>query len=322
MGAFTWTKGFRRGILVLTALSAFGLALTFDATAADWNTKETKSAFIGVYPEDIDAEEREALEYTGKGILVEDVVEDGPADKAGLKAGDIITKIDAENVSNSEQFRELLAKHSPGDKIKVNVLRKGKSEDITVELSERKNVEYSFNFKHGNAEKRGFLGVVTETVEGDFAKYFGVEEGALIKKVVEDSPAEKAGLKPGDVLVKIGSDEIEETDDVSEAMQDHQPGDQVNVKYFRQGKETSVDVKLDASRGSTWKMSKSDGHRIIISDDDEIVVDTDELHEAIREVMEDLRINFDDGKEDMKEELEKLKVEIEKMKTEMEAKKK
>jgi len=317
-----WRSLGLKACLLTVAIALVGLT-AWQVSAADWShsSKDTKGAFIGIYPEDIDSEDREALEFKGEGILVEDVVDDGPAQKAGLKAGDIIVKIDSENITNSSTFREILAKHSPGDKITVVTVRKGETKDVVVELAEKETKEYSFNFKHGEKEKRGFLGVVTETIEGDFAKYFGVEEGALIKKVVEDSPAEKAGLKAGDVLTEIAGDEIEETDDVSEAVREHKPGDQVKVKYFRDKKETTLDIKLAEAPGSSWKMTKPDGHRIIISNDEEIVVDTDELNEAIREVMEELRIGIDESKSDLKHEVEQLKVEIEQLKKEMEKKK-
>ena len=118
-----------------------------------------------------------------------------------------------------------------------------------------------------------------------------------------------------------GGEEIEETDDVSEAIQEHKPDEQVKVKYFRSGKEASVDVKLAASPNSSWKMSNSDGHRIIISNEDEIVVDSDEMHRAIREVMDEVRDGLHDGRDEMREEMRELKIELEKLKKEIEAKK-
>ncbi len=316
-------QGFGVKLAIFTVAIALTGTLVWQAYAADWNhsSDESKGAFIGVYPEDIDGETREALDYKGDGILVEDVVDDGPAEKAGLKPGDIITKIDSDKIKGTSHFREILGKHSKGDKIVVTALRDGATKEYPLELAGRKNVEYSFNFKHGDNEKHGFLGVVTESIEGDFAKYFGVEDGALIKKVVEDSPAEMAGLKAGDVLVEIGGEEIEGTDDVSEAIQEHKPEEQVKVKYVRSGKEVSVDVKLAASPNSSWKMSNSDGHRIIISNEDEIVVDSDELHRAIREVMEEVRDGLHDGRDEMREEMRELKIELEKLKKEIEAKK-
>ncbi len=312
-------------LALFVAATILPAVLTCQAQAGDWSdsSQEDKRVFIGIYPEDLDDDDNEALDYKGKGILVEDVVEDGPAEKAGIKAGDIIAKIDAEEITSTSQFREVLSKYKSGDKIKVSTVRNGAIIDQIVELSGLpKNKEYSFKFGHDSNDTKGFLGVVTESIEGDFAKYFGVKKGALIKKVIENSPAEKVGLKPGDVLTEIGDEEIEETDDVSEAVRDHKPGDQVKVKYFREGKEASVDVKLAKIPSSTMKMNKNDQHRIIISNEDEVIVDTDALRKVIHEALEEARISLDDGKDELRKELEQLKVELDQLKKDMEAKKK
>lgn len=88
-------------------------------------------------------------------------------------------------------------------------------------------------------ENRAMLGVVTE----------GDEKGAVIRSVTENSAAAKAGLKKGDVITRIGSKKIEDTDDVTEAVRSHKPGDKVEVAYLREGKEGKASAELTKWKG-------------------------------------------------------------------------
>jgi serine protease Do len=88
-------------------------------------------------------------------------------------------------------------------------------------------------------ENRAMLGIVTE----------GNSKGASISSVTKESAAEKAGLKKGDVLTSIGSKKIETTDDVTEAIRSHKPGDKVNITYLRDGKEQKQTVELGKWKG-------------------------------------------------------------------------
>jgi S1-C subfamily serine protease len=98
--------------------------------------ESTSKAFLGIYPEDIGPE---LAEYFGavEGILVTKTIEDGPAKKAGLKAGDVITEIDGEKIENCSDLREVLRDKNPGDKIKVKVLRQKKVKTFDVKLNKR-----------------------------------------------------------------------------------------------------------------------------------------------------------------------------------------
>lgn len=323
MKSITDWRGLTTGLALFAASITLPLLLASQSFAVEWSStsKEDKGAFIGVYPGDIDADKAEALDYKGNGVLVEDIVEDGPAEKSGLKAGDIITKIDSDKITKVSQFREVLSKYKPGDKVKVSISRDKAIKEFTVELGKRQSIEKTIEF-FTTSDKRGFLGVVTESIEGDFAEYFGVKEGALIKKVVEDSPAEKAGLKAGDVLIRIDNKEIEETDDVSDAMRNYKAGDKVSVRFYRQGKESTIEVTLADPPGAKFNWSESGERKIIITTDDEVILNTDELKRAIREAMKDVQIKLEDNKGKMREDMEQLKADLEKLKKELEESKK
>jgi serine protease Do len=104
----------------------------------------------------------------------------------------------------------------------------------------------SFVWKDGNAmslfsedENRAMLGVTTE----------GNDKGAEIESVTKESAAEKAGLKKGDIITKIGDHKIESTDDVTEAVRAHKPGDKVTITYVRDGKTQTANAELMKWKG-------------------------------------------------------------------------
>lgn len=101
--------------------------------------------------------------------------------------------------------------------------------------------------------KGGYLGVELDNINDQMKEYFEVENGALIKKVLKDSPAEKAGLKAGDVITKIGDKKIEDTRDVVRTVNFYDPEDEVEINFIRKGDSESVDVKLGKKE---HKMSK------------------------------------------------------------------
>ena len=84
----------------------------------------TNKPFLGVYLADLDNDEREALDYKGKdGILIEDVVDDGAAEKAGIESGDILIELGGKKIESIKGLRKILTKKKPGDEIKAIVFQ-------------------------------------------------------------------------------------------------------------------------------------------------------------------------------------------------------
>ncbi len=104
-------------------------------------------------------------------------------------------------------------------------------------------------------EPRAYLGIQMEDLTGQLADYFG-GEGVLVKEVIEDSPAADAGLKAGDVVVKINDEDITTGQDIVTVMGDHDQGDQVKIKVRRKGKNKTIKVTLgqndSGSMANVW----------------------------------------------------------------------
>ena len=277
--------------------------------------------FLGVYPVNLDDQKREALDFEkGNGVLIEDVVAEGPADKAGLEAGDIITKLDGKPVAASDELIALLKNHKPGDEISVTVRRQKNDKTLTVRLGEAPDDDdmvyggpraFTHRIEIG---KGGWLGVGLINLEEQLAEYFGVKSGALVESVGKDSPAEKAGIKAGDVIVRIDDEEVESDDDLREAVREHNPGDKVKIKLVRKGAEMEVSATLDEKQ---FHGSVGPGPWRWHSGQEWLGIDPDELESHIREALKDLDVEFNLKKGELREQLKELQSQIDQLKAEV-----
>lgn len=145
-----------------------------------------------------------------------------------------------------------------GDKVKINGKDAKDNKDVHVNVNTFKGMNrmrinnhnggataWNFNMDNDGIslfdedENRAMLGVVTE----------GDDKGAAIQSVSKESAAEKAGLKKGDIITKIADKAIESTDDVTEAIHSHKPGDKVTITYLRDGKEQKATAELGKWKG-------------------------------------------------------------------------
>ncbi len=212
--------------LTVAGIVALGLVVG-PATAKSY--KGSKKAWLGVYTQTVDYELVETFDLPVKyGVVVNEVVEDSPAEEAGLEEEDVIIGFDGSKVTEADELVEMIDEHRPGDEVILTVIREGDEVELTVTLEKRSsydksiwiskspgNKDYFFSFDYYDDE-RSYLGVSLLDLTSQLGDYFGVDKsrGALIAEVREDSPAEEAGLKAGDVIVSIDKDEIFDSEDV------------------------------------------------------------------------------------------------------------
>ena len=242
------------GVLLIT-LSAFFFCSVLFAAELGPDKKKSKNdeAWLGIYMQDVNDDIAEAFGFEfDDGILINGVFDNSPAEDAGLKSGDVIIKIDDRRVDDVDDLSRAIDRFSPGDKITITVFRENEEETFSAMLSEKdKYADKTFSsikkFSKNNVKIKsyGFLGVYLESLEDQLAEYFEVEDGALIKSIVEDSPAESVGLKAGDVIVAIAGKDVDDSDDVTKILRKHDPGDEVVVEVVRRGSMKSFNVVLD-----------------------------------------------------------------------------
>ena len=239
-----------------TLVLMMSIALLVTVTAAQAGEDE---GYLGVMLQDLTPSMAKALQMGDKsGVMINDVIDDGPAAQAGLEDGDVILEFDGKAISDNKDLVKAVRTASPGDKIEVVVLRSGKNKNLEVEIGkhEDKNVFYmsgdddfvwtTDKMAFGLDKDRGYMGVHLDDLNEQMGEYFEVEDGkgALVTEVVEDGPAAKAGLKAGDVIVMIGDNEIDSSTALHEAIADTEPAQQMAVKVVRKGKGKELSITL------------------------------------------------------------------------------
>lgn len=151
------------------------------------------------------------------GALVSDVVKDGPAEEAGILRGDIIIEFDGEKVDKMNQLPRLVAERSPGKKVKVVVLRKGKKESLTVKLAELED-----DLLAGKASVEEDMGLTIQEITPELSKHLqlDVEEGLVVSGVEPGSAAGAAGMRRGDVIVEVNQEEVRDMKSYREALKE------------------------------------------------------------------------------------------------------
>jgi len=187
-------------------------------------TGKVSRGFLGLLPQDIDAGLAKAMNLKDtKGCLVGDVNKDGPADKAGIRRGDVITKFNGTDVENSVQLRNLVAEAEPGADANVMILRDGRERDIVVKLGERPkslaaNTAGESSEDKTSAEKFG-LSVQELTASVEKALGFHGEQGVVVASVRPESPADEAGIQKNDLIKEVNRASIGSVADFRHAIE-------------------------------------------------------------------------------------------------------
>lgn len=295
-------------------------------TQAETPGTESGNGYIGVYMQDLTEKVRKGLDIdVTKGVLVSGVEDDAPAALAGVEEGDVIVKFNGRAVDSPDELRDAVSAVSPGKKAGVELVRDGKSKAVTVVVGERPEAQTfrwdsdDDNFPMHMARQFTMMGgprlgvQAHELEDDDLASYFGSKkgEGILVLSVDEESVAGKAGVKPGDIINRVGNETIEDTGDVRKALEDYKEGDTFDITVLRHGKSQSLKATMDDQSHEFAFTLPPDEHfrmyaphapraprapRMMMreGDRDELRRELDDLKREIRELKEELE-GRDDG---------------------------
>jgi serine protease Do len=180
-----------------------------------------------------------------EGVLVSQVNQDSAAEKAGLKAGDVILRYDGQAATDVRQLRNLVASTLPGTKVKIDILRNGKAKTLTATIGTQSE-EASAQPSETGAGQLSKLGLTVQTLTPDLAKQLGVsvENGVAITDVGESSVAALAGLQKGDVIVEADHQPVADVDALEQVLAKAKNKEQVLLRVARQGGSLFVVLQL------------------------------------------------------------------------------
>jgi serine protease Do len=202
--------------------------------------------YLGILPQELTSDLAEAHGLEGvEGILVSEVIDDTPAHDVGLKPGDLITEFAGEPVTDVDEFRYLVAQQGPDTDVGILILRDGDKKQLEVTLAERPTEVAAVEEEKDTAEP--WLGMkVKSTQTPSVLQYFDLseEEGVIVIEVDPGSPAHDAGIRPGDIIKKIGDMDVETKKDYTAAVEEYKDREKaLAVLIKRGGYTTFVAVK-------------------------------------------------------------------------------
>jgi S1-C subfamily serine protease len=204
------------------------------------------SVGIAVEPTPMDADP--------SGVVIRQVTPSSPAAKAGMKRGDVIVKVGDKDIADFDALVNTLAIHKPGDKLTFQVLRNGKEMDLAVTLGEGRPEAPTQPGQPAPERATAFLGVQTRELTPDVKDQLvvKVDKGAVVTEVVPNTPAERAGLKPSDVITRFNGQPIANPAELRDAVHKAGIGKKVTFQAAR-GKDTKeFAVELEEAPGGLF----------------------------------------------------------------------
>ncbi len=203
---------------------------------------------LGVIIQDITPDLQDQFRLsTTKGALVSQVNKDSPAEKAGIKVGDVIVRYNGKEVEDVRALRNAVAGTAPGTKVDIVVLRDGKEKSLSAKLGELKPDEGEDETKATGGEPSGVeLGMAVEPLSAESAKQFGFDkndEGVIVREVEDGSPAAAAGLRVGDLITEVNREKVTNLKEFRAALKNTRGKENILMLVKSQGGSRFVIVK-------------------------------------------------------------------------------
>ncbi len=271
--------GIARHFVNLTLVLGMTVATPAFAATPPGAAAPAGRAYLGVMVEEVSPEKASALHLAG-GTAIANVDQDGPACRAGLKGGDIVTGFNGKPVSGPEQFASLIQGSNPGSTVTLTVWRGGHSQEMKVKLGDWKQMAIlppspplppvsqvgrtmplppmampPFDV-HGYAPMMARSGILVEPLSTQLSEFFGVapNEGVLVRSVDRGSPGAAAGLKAGDVVVKVNNETIHDMQDWKRALKPQ--GGKLSLSIVRDKRPQTLQMTVPESTSQlqpdTW----------------------------------------------------------------------
>jgi membrane-associated protease RseP (regulator of RpoE activity) len=221
------------------------------------------SSYLGVDIRDVTHDRMAALKLKdARGVEITMVDGDAPAGKAGLKEHDVILSFNGRNLQGSEDLRKLIRDTPPGHTVELGISRDGKPMNVKTQLADRRRVVVVAPRVEVSRIRIPRIaipiittlsrqdGVLVENLTPQLGEVFGVKngEGVLIRSVEKGSPGETAGLRAGDVIVRVGNQPVAGTPDWNRLMREQKPGP-VQLGIMRDKRQQTLSLTVPEHSG-------------------------------------------------------------------------
>ena len=189
-----------------------------------------KRGFVGIDGQDITRETRDTMQLSSmQGILINQVNPGYPADKAGLRKGDVILSIDGQAITNYNDFRLRVGEHMPGDTITLKTISEGTEKTVPVTLADRGNYQVADSIQNSSTPSTNrttgeWLGLNVVNIDSQAARRYNlsdIQSGVVIIFIDSGSPAEEANLEIGEIITEIEGQAINDVGDFEKIHQQY-----------------------------------------------------------------------------------------------------
>jgi membrane-associated protease RseP (regulator of RpoE activity) len=272
----------------------------------------SRGSYLGVDSRDVTPERMGALKLKNdSGVEIMMVDQDAPAGKAGLKEHDVILTYNGTAVKDVDQLRRLIHDTAPGNKVNLGISRDGQQQNISVEVADRRRImvsgDHVIHIPRIEIPPMPEIdvpiitmmgrrnGLTVENLSRQLGDFFGAKEGkgVLVRNVEKNSPAEAAGFRAGDVIIRIGSEPIENMSDWNQTLR-QQPAGKVPVTVIREKREQTFTLALPERRGDRSKAAYG------LDDLGDIHIDVSDIGPQIEKEMEMARVEMQKAFNDKK----------------------
>jgi serine protease Do len=204
----------------------FAIPINLAREVADALISEGKvvRGYFGVRPQEITRELAEANDLGDtEGVMIASVDDDTPASRSGIEAGDVVTTFNGVPIESVAQFRRVVAEVSPGEKVKLTIVRDGKTKNLTTVLEERRDT-VAAEEEQATEEQTEWFGLHVVSLDDPLLSDVNVvaKSGVFVTEVDSGSPADHAGIVSGDVIVRVGDSAVKDMKDYRTAMREYE----------------------------------------------------------------------------------------------------
>ncbi len=244
---------------ILTAAVGCGMIVPLTAQvarSANYQAASRTASYLGIGVVEVNQQRAQQLRMpVDHGMEITLLAQGGPAARGGIERGDVVTSYNGEPVRTLPQFLKLVQDTEVGEKVTMELFRDGsmRMAEVTMgaqPVQEAQDPDLVEAARQARDVMRNLmtwrspmLGVEAESLEGQFAEFFGVKQGVLVRSVVDGSAAERAGLKAGDVIQEVDGTAVITPNEVTSRLR-AMTGNSVTLNIVRNRTSKSVEVKF------------------------------------------------------------------------------